>query len=266
MNEARAPTDERLKEQVLFDYRNGTKPKELSEKTGISVNTIKSWIKRDKAKKTENKEDAPGKNKGAPPKRKKGAPSENKNAEGAGAPEGNKNAEKHGAYSSVYWDVLEPDELEMINGIPTDEELLLMEQIQLFAVRERRIMKAINKYTAAKGGQYVSGVTSFEEKRKCKDQEEEDNYKEAVRKKVKKGERLPGERHSIQTSIGSTIDLVSRIEKELTSVQSKKTKAIEALSKLHMEKKRIEGEGKENDVVKVWAEKVLKARREQRGQ
>lgn len=257
MNEARAPTDEKLKAQVLAEYRNGAKPKALSEKTGISVNTIKSWIKRDKAKKSTGEESAPQKVQGAPRKRKQGAPAENKNAEGAGAPVGNKNAEKHGAYSAVYWDALEPEELEMIEGIPTDEELLLMEQIQLFAVRERRIMKAINKYMVAKGGQYVSGVISAEEKRKFKDQEEENNYKEAVRKKVKKGERLPGERHSIQTNTGATIDLVSRLERELTSVQSKKTKAIAELAKLRIQKKMLQEGDKKNEVVDDWIAGVM---------
>lgn len=260
---ARARSPDSIEAEKM--YRSGMKLVEIAEKLGVPDGTVRRW-------KSTQKWEGPGNGKSERSEKKKasvrkpGPPKGNKNAEGAGAPEGNKNAEKHGAYSSVYWDVLEPDELEMIDGVPTDEELLLIEQIQLFAVRERRIMKAINKYSAVKGGQYVSGVTNFEDRRKFKTQEEEDSYKKAVEKKVKKGERLPGERQSIQTSTGSTIDLVSRLERELTSIQSKKTKAIETLSKLHMEKKRMEGEGKENDVVKVWAEKVLKARREQRGQ
>lgn len=265
MNEARAPTDEKLKEQVLAEYRKGAKPKGLSEKTGISVNTIKSWIKRDKAKQSNEKKDAPQKEQGAPPKRKKGAPEGNKNAEGAGAPEGNRNALKHGGYAAAYWDVLTDEEKEMIEGVPTDEETLLMEEIQLYAVRERRLMKSINKYTEAKGGQYVSGVISFEDKRKFKDPEEEEAYKEAVTEKVKKGERLPGQQRNIQTHTGATIDLISRLERELTSIQSKKTKAIDSLSKLRLERQKLEGEAKGNEVVRSWAEKVLKMRREQRG-
>lgn len=264
---ARARSPDSIKAEEMF--RSGMKLVEIAEKLGVPAGTVRRWKSTQKWEvsgetKTERSEKKESKNK--PNVRKPGAPKGNKNAVGAGAPEGNKNAEKHGAYSSVYWDVLEPDELEMIDGIPTDEELLLIEQIQLFAVRERRIMKAINKYSAVKGGQYVSGVINFEDRRKFKTPEEEESYKKAVEKKVKKGERLPGERQSIQTSTGSAIDLVSRLERELTSVQSKKTKAIEALSKLRIEKQRIAGDGKDNDVVKVWAEKVLKARREQSGQ
>ncbi len=58
MNEARAPTDEKLRAQVLANYKKGVGPKALAEETGISINTIKSWIKRDKAK-------SPTQNKGA---------------------------------------------------------------------------------------------------------------------------------------------------------------------------------------------------------
>lgn len=257
MNEARAPTDERLKEQVLSEYRNGAKPKALSEKTGISVNTIKSWIKRDKTRRGEEKEGAPGKDKGAPSKGKKGAPPGNKNAEGAGAPDGNQNALKHGAYSAVYWDALSDEERGMIEGVPTDGEDLLIEQIQLFAVRERRLLMAIKKYTEAKGGQYVSGVISFEDKRKFKDEEEEALYKESVEKKVKAGERLPGQKHSIQTSTGATIDLISRLERELTSVQSKKTKTIDSLIRLRLENQRIAGENKGSELVDDWIESVM---------
>lgn len=265
MNEARAPTDEKVREQVLSEYRNGAKPKALSEKTGISVNTIKSWIKRDKARKEKTIENAPQKNEGAPSKRKRGAPPGNKNAVGAGAPPGNRNALKHGGYAAVYWDSIDEEERDIVNGVPDDEEELLIEQIALFSIRERRLLKAIAKYQDAKGGQYIAGVINFEDKRKFKDEEEEKLYQEIVFEKVKSKDRLPGQRYSIQTSTSSTIDLISRLERELTSVQSKKTKAIESLAKLRLEKQKIEGESKGNEFVRTWAENVVKSRRERNG-
>lgn len=260
MNVVRAPTDDKVKAQILSEYRNGAKPKSLSEKTGISINTIKSWIKRDKAKKPEPIESAPHKEKGAPSKRKKGAPLGNKNAKGSGAPEGNQNALKHGGYAAVYWSALSDEEKEMIADAPTEEDALLIEQIQLFSVRERRLMLAIKKYTEAKGGQYVSGVTSFEEKRKFKDQEEEEEYRKAVKKKVSNGDRLPGERHSIQTNTGATIDLISRLERELTSVQSKKTKSIAELAKLRLQRKMLQEGDKKNEVVDDWIAGVMEGK------
>lgn len=38
------------------------------------------------------------------------------------------------------------------------------------------------------------------------------------------------------------------------------TKAIEALAKLRLEKQKIDGESKGNEVVRAWAEAVVKAR------
>lgn len=257
MNEARAPTDEKLRRQVLAEYRNGVKPKALSEKTGVSVNTIKSWIKRDKAKQPSEKEGAPRQKQGAPPKRKRGAPVGNRNAVGAGAPVGNQNALKHGGYSAVYWDVLTDEEKEMIEDAPTNEEALLIEQIQLFAVRERRLMKLINKYAETKSGQYVSGIISFEDRRKFKTSEEEENYKKIMREKVLKKERLPGEHQSIQTSTGATVDLVARLERELTSVQSKKTKAIDSLIRLRLENRKLDDAGKGSELVDDWIACVM---------
>lgn len=108
MNETRAPTDDKVKQKVLADYRKGIKPKELAEKTGISINTIKSWISREKKKEAEkavSKKSAPKKKKDAPGTGKKGAPFGNQNAKGGrggAAPLRNKNAEKHGAYSKIY--------------------------------------------------------------------------------------------------------------------------------------------------------------------
>jgi uncharacterized protein YjcR len=88
VNEPRAPD---LKEQAKYDYLNGMKYKELAEKYDVSLNTIKSWIKRYGWSKLK-------KQKGAHQK-KKGAPYNNKNAVGHGAPPKNKNAEKHGFFS-----------------------------------------------------------------------------------------------------------------------------------------------------------------------
>ena len=123
MNETRAPTNEEIRAQVLEDYQNGEKPKALAEKTGISINTIKSWIKRDKARKASAGKDAPQSKKGASPNKKKGAPVGNKNAKGnrgGAAPLRNHNAEKHGAYSKVYWDTLDDEEFILIDSMDDD--------------------------------------------------------------------------------------------------------------------------------------------------
>lgn len=257
MNEARAPTDEKVRERVLKEYKSGVGPKALAEKTGVSINTIKSWIKRDKAKEPKG---ASSKKKGAPQKKKPGAPPGNKNAVGHGAPKGNTNARKHGGYSAIYWDTLDEEEQAMVEDAPQDEEEMLLQQIMLFDIRERRLMKAINQYKSMKGGVYVYGVTRQETKRSFKDDKDAEEYAARIKEKVDAKERLPGETYGLETTTSSTVDLVARLEKELTSVQSKKTKAIDSLAKLRLEKQKLEGESKGNELVRSWAEGVLKKR------
>ncbi len=215
MNDVRAPDQEELKKKVKADYQKGMKPKELSEKHKISVNTIKSWIKRYGWNKKEVSQGASLSPKGAPSKKGKGAPKGNKNAEGHGAPLGSQNHLKHGGYSKVYWDMLDDEEREMIEDVPTDEETLLLEQIQLFSVRERRIMKAINKYRDIQGGLYVSGVSRFENKRTFKDEEEESLYNEIQDDKVLKKEILPGKSYQITTNTAAAVDVVTALKENL---------------------------------------------------
>ena len=51
--------------------------------------------------------------------------------------------------------------------------------------------------------------------------------------------------------------IIARLEQELSTIQSKKTKAIEALSKYRMEKARFESESAGNEAVDDWIAAVL---------
>ncbi|WFA10347.1 helix-turn-helix domain-containing protein [Tissierella sp. Yu-01] len=109
------------------DYLNGMKYKNICDKYDISINTLKSWIKRYKWS-----EEKKEKSKKGAPKKKRGAPLNNKNAVGndGGAPPGNLNAIKHGAYQSIYADMLSAEEQILFNMIqPTvniDEEIKIL--------------------------------------------------------------------------------------------------------------------------------------------
>ena len=85
-----------VKEQIKKDYLSGIPPKKLAEKHDISLNTIKSWIKRYGWSEIK-KRGAFSNTRGAPSSvsktRKQGGQPGNKNAVGGGAPEQNKNAE-----------------------------------------------------------------------------------------------------------------------------------------------------------------------------
>lgn len=130
------------KENVKIDYIKGMKQKEICDKYDISINTLKSWIKRYSW--VEEK-----KNKGAP-QNKRGAPLKNKNAVGYGAPKGNKNAEKFGFFSKY----LPEETLELMEDITDKSQLdILWEQITIqyaAIIRAQRIMYVRDKEDMAR--------------------------------------------------------------------------------------------------------------------
>lgn len=80
------------------------------------------------------------------PKRKGGQPG-NKNAagnKGGAAPEKNKNAVTTGEFETLLFDCLDPEEQRLAQAVPDDKQKLLMQEIQLLTVRERRMLKRIN--------------------------------------------------------------------------------------------------------------------------
>lgn len=148
------------KEQVKQDYLEGMKYKDLAEKYSVSLNTIKSWVKRYSW--SEEK-----KQKGAH-KNKKGAPLNNKNAVGHGAPAKNKNAEKHGFFSKY----LPNETLDIIQEIETKTPLdMLWDQIMIqyaAIIRAQRIMHVTGKeemIKELKKEEYSSFEGGYSEKR-----------------------------------------------------------------------------------------------------
>ncbi len=249
-------------------YRKGIKLVDIGKSLGVPASTVRRWKStqdwdgKGKKKQPERSDKEAGNKTSA---RKRGAPKGNHNAKGnKGSLPGNKKALKHGGYSQIYWDTLDDDERELIETTPHEEEELLINQIMLYTVRERRLMKAINKYKDA-DNVYVAGVVRSEDKRSFKSDEDRGLYDERIQERIDQKARLPGEGYHLQTTTSATIDLVARLERELTSVQSQKTKAIDALAKLRLEKQKIEGESKGNDLVRTWADAVLKARRDPDG-
>lgn len=247
-------------------YKKGKALVEIAKLLDVPEGTIRRW-KHDKdwdGKKAQKKRERSGNesNKNASV-RKAGAPKGNKNAVGGKGNPHPKQQIKHGAYRAVYFDTLDAEEQEMLEEIPKDEELLLIEQIQLFSIRERRIMQAINVYRNSNEPVAVYGVVRTETKRSFADEEEEAVYKQRMEEDIAAKKRLPGRSYDIQTTTENKYHVIARLEQELSNVQSKKTKAIEALSKLHLEKQKLEGENGGNDIVKAWAEQVMKSRREQ---
>lgn len=225
------PDMDKTRKRVIGDYKKGAKPKELSEKYNVNINTVKSWINRYKSK---HPPVAPA----APAPRKVGAPKGNTNAIGnnGGAPYGNTNALKHGGYSKIYWDTLDEYEKLMIEEMDYDGEKLLIDEISLLSVRERRIMASIAKHKDARGGQAVSNIVRSEEKREFSSEEERQLYENRMADKVATGEVLPGRVYRLTTTTEATYDIVHRLEEALTRCQAQKQKCIESLNKLRFER------------------------------
>lgn len=109
-----------VRDAAKKDYLEGMKYQEICEKHNLSINTLKSWVKRHGwAAEKKNKN-----TKGAH-KKKRGAPFNNKNAvgnKGGAAPAGNKNAETHGFFSkylpeetfAIMQEIQEKDPLDLL--------------------------------------------------------------------------------------------------------------------------------------------------------
>lgn len=147
-----------VKEKVKQDYLKGIKQKEISAKYDISLNTLKSWIKRYNWV-SEKKKSAS--------KSKKGAPIGNKNATG---PPGNKNAEKFGFFSKY----LPEETRELINEIKNKDKFdILWEQITIqyaAIIRAQKIMyvkdkeemiKELKKHESTENGEKIEYEFQF---------------------------------------------------------------------------------------------------------
>nr|DAX60709.1 MAG TPA: Small Terminase [Caudoviricetes sp.] len=262
----RAPSEKVTQAEKLFN--DGMAMVEIAKKLGVSDGTVRSWKNRygwgtDSKKNKCNVAKKDDKKNATLRKKKKGGQPGNKNSKGASKGKGNPNPKpppdvtKHGGYKAVFMDALDEDEQELVEIVPTDEEQLLIEQIQLFSIRERRILKAINKYREMKGDVAVADVNRHDTKRAFADKEEEAEYNRRQKEKVDNGDILPGKSYDISTHTTNKDLIIVRLEQELSTVQSKKTKAIEALSKFRMEKAKLESGAAGGAAVDDWIAAVL---------
>lgn len=217
-----------VRDEAFEDYKKGLKYKEIAEKYGVSISTVKSWKSRYwKTEKvaTKSKKRLQPKSKKVATKKPGGQPNNTNGVEGM---KNNTNAIKHGGYSSIYWDTLDEDEQEMIDDMDSDEETQLVEQLKLYAIRERRLLKAINKIKSNANKTDDVEISSsvfftFENKEKTVITDEGDVETQTVTKPKPTGTRKDYEK---------TEFAVSRLEKELTSIQRSKTKVINSLAEL----------------------------------
>jgi uncharacterized protein YjcR len=212
VDEIRAPNYE----LALLDYQTGVKYKDIAEKYGVTINTVKSWKTRyqwskDKKKGVHTKSEKACTQKGGKPG--------NKNAvgnKGGAAPKENKNAVKTGEFETLFFDALEEDEKQLISLIQLDKEQLLLQEIQLLTVRERRMLKRIEDIKQAaetQKSENTMGMTAV----KFKSSTEEDS-----------------------TEYTGILGQIQSVEDALTRVQARKQKAIDSLHRYGYDDARLE--------------------------
>lgn len=237
-------------------YKKGMKYKEIAERIGVPLNTVKSWATRYwKDGKVATKAKPATKLEVATSPRKAGAPKGNVNAVGnkGGAPFGNTNAMKHGGYSTIWASSLTEAEREALEELEdADEETILVEEIRLLTIREARIMKRIKELTEKekKSPMMAASISTSQDRRDFKrldgdkDREDQDKelYIERQDEKIKAGKILPGNLTHVSTISESTYQVIHRLEVLLTDVQRQKTKAASMLANLRLNQKRLEFE------------------------
>lgn len=214
---ARAP-DARA-EQAKELFLSGKKLIEISELLKIPEGTIRSWKNRykwDNATLQKNKRNVA---------KKRGGQPDNKNAvgnKGGAAPKQNKNAVKTGEFETLFFDTLDAEEKELLEMVQPDKEQLLLQEIQLLTVRERRMLKRID------------GLRELEEY----PPEEGDDEPGVIATKVPSGMTVT--KYTAGFEKGKITDLreftgilgqIQAVEEALTRVQARRQRAIEALHK-----------------------------------
>lgn len=227
MGRARNPDRDKAKELWQNAAPDTLKLKDIAAQLGYPESTIRKWKCEDHWE-----SERSGKKKRNAPKGKKkpGAPKGNTNAVGHGAPVGNQNAVKHGGYSAILFDTLDEDEHSLIEQMDPNEEKMLIDEINLLTVRERRILQRIQEAQKAPLG--VACSVRTERKRAFDSKEDEALYYERIQEKIDAKERLPGREYTTHTTTEASYSIILKLEEALTRCQAQKQRAIDSLNKI----------------------------------
>lgn len=238
----RARSPDSIKAEQM--YHDGKLLKEIAEELGVPAGTVRRWKstqkwdadkderspKKKPAKKASKKTNAR--------KKKRGAPKGNKNAVGnkSSAPR-NQKAVKHGAYRAVFFNFLGDEDKELLENMSDfDTEDRLIMEIQVLTIRERRVMAAIEE--KKKDPLYISSINQIRKERVFakgeEGEKEKQEYKRVKEIAVAAGVALPGEEGEKDTRTEATIDLIARLDRELTSIQKQISADLKQLEDLRM--------------------------------
>ncbi len=208
---ARAP-DPRI-EKAKDMYLKGVKLVEIASQLNLPEGTVRRW------KCTHKWDSERSDKKSERSERKKGGQPGNKNATG---PPGNKNAVKTGEFETLFFDTLNPEELQLAETIGLDKEQLLLQEIQLLTVREYRMLHRIEALKDAET------------------QQNEDEKSPPGMTVVKYTDGLEKGDCTELKEYAGILGQIQQIEDALTRVQAKKQKAIEAIHKFGYDDAKLE--------------------------
>jgi len=195
------------KQQAFEDWKNGMKYKEIAEKYGISLSTVKSWAVR-YWKKNELEKVATNEEKVATTTAKKLQPEKNK----GGAPKGNKNHLKHGIYEKMLFEFLSEEEQKFFLQQEVDEIEECKKMIKFCDLQILKFMKKIKELEQKAGGLVVSGVS----KKKKTEGSQKNNT---------------NTQEEITTNTVAVHELILRYNNEIEKVKKQKMKCLEVLLK-----------------------------------
>ena len=238
----RARSPDSIKAEQM--YHDGKLLKDIAEELGVPAGTVRRWKSTqkwdaDKDERSPKKKPAKkARKKTNARKKKRGAPKGNKNAVGnkSSAPR-NQKAVKHGAYRAVFFNFLGDEDKELLENMTDfDTEDRLIMEIQVLTIRERRVMAAIEE--KKKDPLYISSINQIRKERVFakgeEGEKEKQEYKRLKEIAVAAGVALPGEEVEKDTRTEATIDLVARLDRELTSIQKQISADLKQLEDLRM--------------------------------
>ena len=210
---ARAP-DTRI-EKAKAMYLQGAKLVEIASQLNLPEGTVRRWksTHRWESERSDKKSERSE-------KRKRGAQPGNKNS--SGGPPGNKKAVTTGEFETLLFDCLNLEEQRLVQAVPEDKQALLMQEIQLLTVRERRMLKRIEllRNAANEENKLAAGETGMT----------------AVGHK--KG--LENDKETDLLEYRGKLGQIQNIEDALTRVQARKQAAIDALHRYSVDDARLE--------------------------
>lgn len=205
--------------------------KDIAAQLGVSSEQVRKWKSQDKWL-LEEKVTLPKTKSNVTKKR--GAPKGSKNAlgnrGGPGGPPGNKKTLTTGEYEAIWFDCLDEEELALCQQINMDKRVQLENEMKLLEVRERRMLKRIEKLMS---GLSEKEKTEVRELRKVK-QPYRTSSGELITINV---EDLVVTK--VDEKIFRTLDDLIKIEEALTRVQEKKQRAIDILHRIEMDEERL---------------------------